>query len=359
MAKYEETAPVPPSVYAVGHEYQVCVLVERECTMWVEVGGVRHFDHSNGVLRSGRFLHIAHVPQKALDKARSYKVCLREIKERKPYFTECGDVLEKVFKFRPVARKDTYRIVNMADTHCLVEEPIRSGSYFGDRLDLLVMNGDIPNHSGDVEYFKSIYQISGALTGGGVPCVFSRGNHDMRGIYAEQFADYTPTCDGRSYYTFTAGPIWGVVLDCGEDKADGSVEYGHTICCEAFRREETEFLKRVVADGEWKRHAVRIVASHKPFAHEQGAPFDIERKTYASWCRLLKKISPTVMLSGHLHCCYTEEPGGEHDTYGAPCTVVCSSEVNRKDPKMHVAGAVTISRNGVSVKYPGSDGKLH
>ena len=28
-----------PSVYAVGDEYQICALVNSECTMWVEVEG--------------------------------------------------------------------------------------------------------------------------------------------------------------------------------------------------------------------------------------------------------------------------------------------------------------------------------
>ena len=142
-----------------------------------------------------------------------------------------------------LCKKEKYNIINLADAHSLVDEPIRSGSFFGDELDLLIMNGDIPNHCGNIEYFKAIYLISGGITKGAVPCIFSRGNHDMRGIYAEQLADYTPTMNGRSYYTFKVGPIWGVVLDAGEDKADTCPEYGHTVCCSAFRDEEDRFFR--------------------------------------------------------------------------------------------------------------------
>lgn len=344
----------PPSVFAVAGEYQVCALVESECTMWVEAGGRTYYDHSNGVLRSGRFLHIAHVPAAALDAARQYTVHLRRINERKPYFTDYGEVESASFAFKPVAEKAEYRIVNLADAHNVVDATVIGGSCFGDSLDLLVLNGDIPNHSGDINYFKAIYRIAGEITKGAVPCVFSRGNHDMRGIYAEQLADYTPTDAGRSYFTFRAGPIWGIVLDAGEDKVDECDEYGRTICCHAFRMEEDAFIDRVVSAREWADAPIRLIVSHHPFAYRIKPPFDIEQELYASWCRKLKGIGATVWLAGHLHECFFEQPGGAHDTYGYPCPLVCSSDVGTDDDgtQRHTSGAVVITRDGrVKVDY--------
>ena len=80
----------PPSVYAVGDEYRICVPSTAECTMWVECAGLAHFDHANGILRSGRPVHMASLPQRDLDRARAYAVCLRPIVERKPYYTQTG-----------------------------------------------------------------------------------------------------------------------------------------------------------------------------------------------------------------------------------------------------------------------------
>lgn len=339
-----------PSVYAVEKEYQICVPVKRECTMWVQIGSKNYYDHSNGILRSGKFLHIAHVPQQVLDREKKYTVHLREIRKRKPYFSECGEIESTEYDFRPLTEKEEYHIVNLADAHSTVEAPIGSGSYFGDDLDLLIMNGDIPNHSGDIEYFKAIYLISGGITRGSVPCVFSRGNHDMRGIYAEQLADYSPTSGGRSYYTFRLGPIWGIVLDAGEDKADDNPEYGHTVCCEAFREEEEEFLDRVIEAGEYRDAPVRLIVSHHPFVYRIPAPFDIEQERYAGWAAKLKQIRPTLWLSGHLHECFLEAPGGEHDTYGYPCVLLCSSDVD-KEKNQHISGAVTLTKAGIYVKY--------
>lgn len=338
----------PPSVFAVASEYQICALVDSECTMWVEVGGKLHFDHSNGILRSGRFLHIAHVPCDELDAARGYTVHLRRLNERKPYFTDYGEVESSHFAFKPVVEKDEYRIMNVADAHNVVNATIASGSAFGEDLDLLILNGDIPNHSGDINHFKAIYKISGEITKGAVPCVFSRGNHDMRGIFAEQLADYTPTDAGRSYFTFRVGPIWGIVLDAGEDKVDECDEYGRTICCHSFRMEEDAFIDGVVAAREWEGAPIRLIVSHHPFAHRIRPPFDIEQELYADWCGKLKAIGATLWLTGHLHECFLEQPGGEHDTYGYPCPLLCSSDVGTEENGMqrHTSGAVVISRDG-------------
>lgn len=47
-----------------------------------------------------------------------------------------------------------------------------------------------------------------------------------------------PGDDGRSYYTFKVGCIWGILVDTGEDKEDSHAEYGGIICCHDFRLEQ-------------------------------------------------------------------------------------------------------------------------
>ncbi|MCD7805895.1 MAG: metallophosphoesterase [Lachnospiraceae bacterium] len=346
-----------PSVYAVEKEYQICVPVREECTMWVQVGQKHYYDHSNGILRSGKFLHLVHVPQEVLDREKRYVVYLRRINERKSYFTDCGELESATYDFRPLMEKEAYHIVNLADAHNLVQEPVSSGSYFGDQLDLLIMNGDIPNSGEDISFFLNIYLISGAITKGRVPCVFSRGNHDMRGKYAEQLADYTPVSGGRSYYTFQLGPVWGIVLDAGEDKVDACEEYGHTICCEAFREEEEEFLDRVIAAGEYRSASVRLVISHHPITWCIEPPFDIEKERYARWAAKLKEVKPVLWLSGHLHVCFLEDRGGAHDSFGRPCAQVCSS-YNDMEKHRHISGAIILTKEEIRVKYITEQGKI-
>ena len=346
-----------PSVFAVNDEYQICTLVNSECIMWVEVSGKRYFDHSNGVMRSASFLHIVKVPMAAIDCAEEYTVFLRRINDRSPNLTKSGEVESFHYNFKRLNDKESYNIINLADSHGLVDAPITSGGYFGDALDLLILNGDIHGHSDDIQKFKAIYLIAGAITKGRVPCVFARGNHDLRGKCAEFLEHYTPTDHGRTYFTFRVGPVWGIVLDMGENKGDTNPDYGGTICCNDLREAEEEFLERVISEREYAEAPIRIVISHNPFVHRMHAPHDVAQDTCFRWCQQLKLIKPHLWLSGHFHVTFLEAPGDEHDTYGAPCPVLTSSWVN-VDNKQHISGAVTLSDDCVIVRYHNESGKI-
>lgn len=349
----------PPSVYAVGNEYRVCVPVTGECTMWVECAGRSHFDHANGILRSGRPVHIASLPQRDLDAARAYAVRLRPIVKREPYFTKTGPVQTfQAGAFRPVSpRGGVLRLLNVADTHSFADGAVGAARGLRRAPDLLLLNGDIPEDCGNPGRMTVPHQIAGRATGGAFPCVFARGNHDLRGVFAEQYAELTPTDGGRSYYEFRAGPVWGLVLDTGEDKVDANAEYGHTVCCEEFREEEERWLRGVVRRGPPRGATWRILVCHNPFSHRIRPPFDIEGPRWRRWCRMLAALRPHALVTGHLHECWLEPPGGPHDDYGAPCPVVCSSLVD-KGRGSYVCGAVGIRENGaVAVRFVDESGR--
>ncbi len=344
-----------PAVYAVADRYIVTVPVTHESVMWVKVGERCFYDDSNGILRSASMTHKMELPQKYLDEAREYTVCWRIVNERKPYFADLGDVEECTFSFRPVTGPDI-RIYHIADAHNRYTGPIAAGTYFGDKLDVLVLNGDIPNHSGDIKNFTAIHMIAGEITHGELPVIFSRGNHDTRGIFAEALPNYTPTDNGKSYFTVHLGPVWALVLDCAEDKPDTNAEYGHTICCHDFRLRETEFLRELADEGEKEFNAPgvehRLVIAHCPFSWTDKPPFDIEQELYTEWCEILReKIHPELMLCGHVHKCYITLPGEERDHKGQPCPVVCASRIDKEDKEFFVGGAITLSDSSMLVEF--------
>ena len=352
-----------PIVYAVGETYQIMVPVACETVMWVQVGDRCFYDDSNGILRSSRSTHRMTVPMELLNREKRYTVCYRVIHERKPYHTDSSDVMTFTSPFRPV-ESTPVRIYHIADAHNLVEKPVAAGSYHGDQLDLLILNGDIPNHSGKIAYFTTIHEIAARLTGGELPVVFSRGNHDTRGIYAENIEEHTPTDNGRSYYSFRLGHLWGLVLDCGEDKADSHPEYGNTVCCEDFRRRETEFLKEIIRTRrqEYEAEGVqnRMVICHVPFTERFNPPFNIEEDTYAEWTRLLREeIHPQLILCGHMHRAYITPVGGDRDYHGQPCPVVVASQVNKRDENTtFVGGALTLSPTDCVVEFNDQSGAV-
>lgn len=349
-----------PAVFAVGDEYQIMVCVKAPCLMWVQVGDEKFFDESNGILRSNVTTHRMKVPSEVLNSVGEYRICWRKIIDRKPYFPETEEEKQRTYAFRPVAG-ESIRMYHISDAHNLVEAPVAAARYFEakyGKMDLLVLNGDIPNHSGKIEYFDNIYEIVSRLTEGEIPTVFSRGNHDLRGFYAETIAEYTPNWNGNTYYTLRVGDLWVLVLDCGEDKADSCKEYGYTVCCHEFRKRQTKWLKAVAAEKEFDDPSVRhkIVICHKPFSvAENSDQFNIEQDIYSEWCRILKEeVKPDLMISGHFHSQFVTFPGDELDNYlGHPCPIVVGSVPRHPKPAegitaYHAAAGLIFEKNKIT-----------
>lgn len=320
-----------PAVFAVNKEYQIMVPVEKPSLMWVQVGDRKFYDAANGIMRSIAEVHRISVPMDILDEAGGYTVCEKEIIERKPYFTETKETSYYKFSFRPVKKTSNIRAYHIADAHNNVKGPVAAAETFGN-IDFLIMNGDIPDHSGSIRNFNTVYEIAAAVTKGEIPIVFARGNHDLRGFFAEKFAEYTPSDRLNTYYTFTLGAIWGIILDCGEDKGDDHPEYGGTVACHDFRKNQIDFIKDVIKnkENEYEQDGVKykLVISHNPFTYLQKPPFDIEREVYSKWAELLKEnIKPDLMISGHIHKFYVKQPGDDMDHLGQPCPLVVGSAV--------------------------------
>ncbi len=315
-----------PTVFAVNNEYQIFIPFKSSAIVWIQVGENTYFDDSNGILRSNINIHRILVPTDKLDYYKEYTVCYRLMIDRRPYFPISEDERRFTVTFKPIV-SGKLNIYLLSDAHNLEAEPVKAGSYFGDDLDLLILNGDIPNHSGDIENFNSVYRIASGITKGRIPVVFSRGNHDTRGIHAEEFGLYTPTYMGKTYYTFRVGSVWGLVLDCGEDKPDTNDEYGNTICFHNFRLQETQFLEKVVASAKSEYDApdieYKLIICHIPFTHTFKPPFNIEKDIYSQWANLLREhIRPHLLLFGHMHQSRFCPIGDEWDDLGQPCDAV-------------------------------------
>ena len=346
-----------PAVFAVGDSYQITVPVDCETVMWVKVGDDCYYDDSNGILCSARSIHKMTVPQKALDEAGEYTICYRRVVKRKAYFSITRPVKEQKYDFYAV-RKDAPVCYHIADAHNMIEGPVSAAKRFEKekgRLDFLILNGDIPEDSGKIKHFDTIYEIISQITGGNIPTVFSRGNHDTRGVFAESIADYTPCLNGNSFFPFRLGKLWGIVLDCGEDKPDSHKEYGNMVCCSSFRKRETAFLEDIIknAENEYEAEGVekRFVVAHNPFTRKYKNPFNSEEETFAYWAKLLReKVKPDVMICGHIHEFSIDEPGCKRDAFGQPCTVVVGSRVNKRKGEFAGSGFV-FKDDGVEVIF--------
>ena len=345
-----------PAVFAVGKEYQIMVEVECESLFSVKIDKNTYYDESNGIMNSQQPIHRVNVPMEELNNAGEYTVCVRPIILRKPYYTQTQPIYEETYRFDKLPDKNI-RVFHISDAHNMIESPVAAAKTFGN-IDLLILNGDVIDHSGDPEKFTNIYQICALLTGGSKPIIFSRGNHDMRGNFAEKFADYTPSQYKNTYYTFTLGNIWGMLLDCGEDKDDSHPEYGHTVACHQFRERQTEFIKNVIknADTEYAAENIKtkLIISHNPFTEVLRHPFDIEKEIFSTWASLLKEhIKPDLMICGHTHHYGINNIGGEKDHLGQPCTVVVAAEPQKE---RYIGGGFIINDDRIEIQFTDSLG---
>lgn len=349
-----------PAVFVVNQEYHIMMYPSAPCLMWVKVGDKVYYDEMNGILRSLATVHKVVVPMEELDLAKSYTLCLRYVLDRKPYFPEIEPVQERVFEFIPVLGKTNVRAYQIADAHNWSEGPIRAAKTYG-AMDFFILNGDIPDFNSAPEKCITLYELTSAITGGHIPVISARGNHDLRGLYAERFWECSPTDNGKSYYTFRLGNIWGMLLDCAEDKLDTNPEYGGTVCCHEFRQRQTAFIQDVVAraNEEYLAEGIthRIVICHYPFTmHGASTLFDIENELYQEWTDLLGGLHLDAIFCGHSHRIKLIHPGDESDHRHQPCPVIIGSDKRAQD---YFAGVgIEFDSDGIKVTFTDSNEKV-
>ncbi len=344
-----------PTVCPVRDTYQIMVPVSCEIFLSVKIGENEYFSHINGIRVSTAPVQRITVPMDELDKAKKYTLVCRKLIERKAYFTETEDAYEIEYNFRPVEKTTGIEIYHIADVHGWADNAVAAAQLLKKNYDVLVINGDIADHSNTVENLMVAYKIASSITKGEYPCVISRGNHDLRGNYAEKLADFMPGDNSKSYYTFRLGCIWCILVDTGEDKNDISKEYGYSIACHQFRREETKMIEETIknAKEEYEADGVkyRFIISHVPFTFQNKEPFNIEEELFTQWAKLMKdNIKPQLMICGHKHETGIFPPGCERDALGSPCTVLLGSDVNYEG-EYFTGMAVTINEIDADVVF--------
>ena len=339
-----------PTVCPVGNHYQIMIVTEREALLSVQVGEKTYYYHQNGIRLSSPGGHQFTIPMSVLDTAGAYTVIVENMIARQPYFSTTEPAYELQYAFHPLTKQENIHIYHLADVHGKWEKAVGAALYAQklknlNSLDLLIVNGDISSTSETFEDMTLVYKIASHITEGTFPCLISSGNHDLRGIGAQKLSSYMPGENGKSYYSFRIGCIWGLLVDAGEDKPDTHEAYGGTIFCHAFRMEQDSYIENIIqnASSEYDKEDVKykFIVSHIPFPFKREAPFDIEKELYTRWGKLLKDhIQPDLMLCGHTHDFAISAIGSDLDELGQPCPIIVGSDVkNNEDNEIILAGA--------------------
>ena len=167
---------------------------------------------------------------------------------------------------------DSLRIAVLNDVHSSLEDferlaaPINDSTY-----DFVVFNGDMTNYASSREDVWDEYlRSAGAMFADHMPLYLARGNHEWRGdavdIYQSEFYS-TPT--EHTYYTFSYGKFFFIVLDSGEAR-----NVGPEHPASRYLTEEMEWLRGVLDSQECREAGYRLVFSHIAPLTKLWFPFD-------------------------------------------------------------------------------------
>ena len=293
-----------PCVFSINNEYEILVLTNEKSIITVKAGDNIYYTANSGALSSEKRHGRIRVPKSVLDAEKKYTVTVRNTIDRRAYYSILGDAEEHTFPFRPIEKTEGVNMYLISDVHYHFDLALKTATYFGDDLDVLLVNGDI----GEVETeenYREVAKFVSDITRGEIPAVFVRGNHDTRGRQAELYTDFFPSNGYDTYYTFDLGPVCGIAYDCGEDKPDCQVEYGGVNAFEVFRRRETEFFKSLT-----KASKPTFAIGHMcpaQITNRPGSIFDIDHDVFTQWVKELERVGISFMLCGHIHRAYILE----------------------------------------------------
>ena len=337
-----------PAVTAINEEYEILLNTKYNGIISVEVNGVRYYEDNSGVLSSEKNYAKVRVPMTALDKAKKYAVVFERSLKRVAYWSKLGEAEKEEFRFRPVKRRGEINAYHLADIHGRFDLAKKAASFYGRKLDLLLLGGDYCEVD-TAENYIDICRFIGEVTGGNIPVVLVRGNHDCRGTMSEIYTDRLTSDGKKTYYTFRVGALRGLALDLGEDKPDGSVEYGGVNDFYSFRRRELEFLKSLKPGKCKPLFAIGHASPGYSTTHKGDAQFDIEDELYREYNKELERLGIKFYVMGHFHRAFFVEKNGKESNRPHSYPIIVGSEWS-KDHSDYCGTALTFKGNTLTVR---------
>jgi len=271
-----------------------------------------------------------------------YRIISREIVKFDPYEVVYGDTLVegpyRVQTWDPHKSACSFCVIN--DIH---EKTDRLNSLLDmvpwETTDMMFLNGDMIDHwTREGQVFSGFLDICVGRFARETPFVYVRGNHETRGALARGLLDLFPTPTGRYYCAFRHGPVSFLVLDGGEDKPDANKEYSGLVDFDAYRAEQTRWLREAVQEESFRRSHYRIVFVHMP--PSATSPGYGVSQIHQLWSPILNRSRINLMLCAHTHRFARIEPVEWANHY--PILI--------NAPDMMVRVDVSESRLGVTVK---------
>lgn len=322
-----------PAVFDCGSNYAVIWATSAKgsgCVRFTVNGKEKTvWDAGSGSIKTHDTVHSVKISKSEFDGC-EYKVISQRVDFKFGYSAIKGKTVESpLYKFKKLEKEDNISILCISDIHDREAEMKKALQHIGTNHDLIVLLGDI---SSELEYKKRfidrIIRVAGEISGGTTPVIYTRGNHETRGEFASQLINYFPTDTGEFWFKINFGPLSGLVLDSGEDKDDGHIEYSGLVDFKSYREREYKMLCGLNAEDFKGRY--KIAFCHFPV---------LSNHFGTDWSAPLKKCGMQLLCGGHTHT--VEFIDGELPSFieGGKCNKAkyfAVSSIILKDGKMHL-----------------------
>ncbi|MBQ2710504.1 MAG: metallophosphoesterase [Clostridia bacterium] len=293
-------------VYAVEDQYQIVFSSKTEARAWVEIDGVRYYDNYNGSNRSNTRIHKVTVPMKVLNDAGAYEIHVQKMTYRGPFGGYKGRDISQSYTFRGVDASDGLDYYAISDIHMGRKISVDAYKNCGKKVELLVMAGDIVSMMDSFDDANLTNVIAHDMTGGSIPVIYARGNHELKGKYSEYFDQFVGSFNGKFYYNVWLDNTYVAVLDIGEDHDDDWWEYYGTADYEKYRAEQYDMLSQTLGEGKYASCDYKMAVCHIP-------PVFVNSRKNHEHCKatltdLLNKLDINMCISGHQHDLLIFEP---------------------------------------------------
>ena len=173
------------------------------------------------------------------------------------------------------------------------------------KLDFVLLNGDMSNRLRNQQHMMEAYlDTCVRMFATHTPLFFNRGNHELRGQFADYLYRYFPTNNGKYYRVQHVAGIDFLFIDTGEDKPDEDIEYSGIVNYDQYREEEARWLRGLRESKQVGKHPLIVFSHIPPTLQKWHGPYHLQKTLMPE----LNKMNVSVMLSAHLHAFGYQEP---------------------------------------------------
>ena len=222
--------------------------------------------------------------------------------------TACTDVWRgkphefKTFPAKP--REVTFLVLNDIHERARFMKDLCKNVDFK-KLDFVLLNGDMSNRLRNQQHMMEAYlDTCVRMFATHTPLFFNRGNHELRGQFADYLYRYFPTNNGKYYRLQHVAGIDFLFIDTGEDKPDEDIEYSGIVNYDQYREEEARWLRGLRESKQVGRHPLIVFSHIPPTLQKWHGPYHLQKTLMPE----LNKMNVSVMLSAHLHAFGYQEP---------------------------------------------------